>query len=82
MVRLRTPEFRGKVTPPELVKKYGDNIRRLVKGRLDRGAKEQRLIPTEGLPIAWYEEMGAKRTWKEAQLWERERTKSLGSTED
>jgi hypothetical protein len=69
-------------SPPELVKKYGDNIRRLVKGRLDRGAKEQRLIPTEGLPIAWYEEMGAKRTWKEAQLWELERTKSLGSTED
>ncbi len=56
---------------PEIAKKYGatkvnDNVRRLVKGRVDRNYKDKR-IQTEGRGVEWYEAMGSIPSWVQAR---------------
>jgi hypothetical protein len=53
-------------SPKHLVKKYGQNIRRLVKGRVDEKFKNQR-IPTEGIQVQWYEKLGKFKNWELAK---------------
>jgi hypothetical protein len=53
-------------SPKHLVKKYGQNIRRLVKGRVDEKFKNQR-IPTEGIQVEWYEKLGNFKNWEQAK---------------
>jgi hypothetical protein len=51
---------------PEIVKKYGNDIRRLVKGRIDRNFKGK-IIPTSGPEIDWYESLGRIKSWELVQ---------------
>jgi hypothetical protein len=56
---------------PEIAKKYGatkenDNVRRLVKGRIDRNYKDKQ-IQTEGSGVDWYEAIGAIPSWVQAR---------------
>lgn len=51
---------------PELVKKYGGDIRRLTKGRIDKNYKEK-LIPVSGSEVEWYESLGRSTSWEQVQ---------------
>ncbi len=51
---------------PELVKKFGGDIRRLTKGRIDKNFKDK-LIPTSGPEIDWYEGLGRITSWEQVQ---------------
>lgn len=49
-------------TPDKLRKVYGDDIRRLTKGRIDKNFKNK-LIPTSGPDVDWYEILGRIKNW-------------------
>lgn len=51
---------------PELVKKFGGDIRRLTKGRIDKNYKEK-LIPVSGPDVDWYEDVGRSTSWEQVQ---------------
>jgi hypothetical protein len=51
---------------PELVKKFGGDIRRLTKGRIDKNFKDK-LIPTTGPDVDWYEGLGRITSWEQVQ---------------
>lgn len=51
---------------PELVKKFGGDIRRLTKGRIDKNYKEK-LIPVSGPEVDWYEGVGRSTSWEQVQ---------------
>jgi len=51
---------------PEIVKKFGGDIRRLTKGRVDKNFKGK-LIPISGSEIDWYEGLGRITSWEQVQ---------------
>lgn len=53
-------------SPPEMVKKYGKDLRRLTKGRVDKNFKNKP-IPTSGIGVEWYEDLGRIRSWSQVQ---------------
>lgn len=55
-----------KKTSPELLKKYGKDIRRMVKGRVDTSDMFREPIQLSGKGIDWYEDL-SDLSWKEIQ---------------
>jgi thiamine biosynthesis lipoprotein ApbE len=53
-----------KKTSPELLKKYGKDIRRMVKGRVDTSDMFKEPIQLSGKGIDWYEDLSTL-SWKE-----------------
>jgi hypothetical protein len=51
---------------PKLFKLYGNDIRRLTKGRIDKNFKNK-LIPTTGPEVEWYESLGRIKSWEQVQ---------------
>jgi hypothetical protein len=49
-----------------LVKKYGNDLRRLTKGRIDKNYKNK-LIPVSGQDVEWYEALGKIKSWEKAK---------------
>jgi len=56
----------SKKVPPELLKKYGKDVRRMVKGRVDTSEMFKEPIQLSGKGIDWYEDLG-KLSWEQAK---------------
>ena len=53
-------------SPQTLIKKFGSDLRRLTKGRIDKIYKNK-LIPVSGESVDWYENLGKIKSWKQAK---------------
>jgi len=56
----------SKKVPPELLKKYGKDVRRMVKGRVDTSDMFKEPIQLSGKGIDWYEDLG-KYSWEKVK---------------
>jgi hypothetical protein len=56
----------SKIVPPELLKKFGKDVRRMVKGRVDTSEMFKEPIQLSGKGIDWYEDLG-KLSWEQVK---------------